>query len=196
MPLIAALIQMKFYGITLIWHCVALSLLMVYINIQSHQITLDPLTKLNNRGHLNKHLTTKCSSGDNAVPIYLAILDVDEFKNINDNYGHLIGDKALVQTAGILRESFNDYSAFLARYGGDEFAVVFQGDEAKFMEAIDTLMIKQAEVNKKMDTPYKLRFSIGYSKFGTENTQTVEEFVSQADRNMYKDKKRKKTPLE
>lgn len=88
---------------------------------------MDPLTKLANRFRLNDY-----SEGvfrrvrDFEGSLAVEILDVDFFKEYNDNYGHQAGDNCLIQVAGALKEIAAEHGAFCARYGGDEFVVIYE----------------------------------------------------------------------
>ncbi|MBW7983965.1 GGDEF domain-containing protein [Enterobacillus tribolii] len=80
----------------------------------------DALTRLHNRHALSKHLSELEQSG---TPCCLVMLDIDNFKQLNDIHGHLAGDKVLREVAFLLREA-NDGGDFIARYGGEEFTIV------------------------------------------------------------------------
>lgn len=88
---------------------------------------LDPLTRLANRFRLNDYseqiFKRACAAGE---PIAVEILDVDYFKEFNDNYGHQAGDECLVRIAAVLKEMALAHEAFCARYGGDEFVMIYE----------------------------------------------------------------------
>ena len=69
-------------------------------------------------------------------PIALILLDVNDFKHINDYFGHEAGDAALIYASDILREIFNRTDAFLTRYGGDEFVIVMSENHEEVIEDI------------------------------------------------------------
>ncbi|MDF4362153.1 GGDEF domain-containing protein, partial [Vibrio parahaemolyticus] len=90
-------------------------------NQQLLELTLtDPLTKLYNRRHLIERLATLSSLQKNVT---VMVFDIDDFKSINDKYGHLIGDQAIVAVADTAK-SLTDERITLARIGGEEFALV------------------------------------------------------------------------
>ncbi len=106
------------------WICAAISLLVLFINLQNRQISRDILTGVYNRGQTNKQLLWECrhlSGSDYCLPVLM--IDVNEFKGINDHFGHLIGDQALITVAHILRVSC-DNQYFAGRFGGDEFVML------------------------------------------------------------------------
>ena len=106
-PLIGSIIQVLHYGYAFIWSGAALSLIMIYINIQKNQLYTDHLTGLYNRRLLDIHLTDCLKNNTKPSSIGVIMIDIDKFKNINDTFGHLIGDQALVETANALKKSIN-----------------------------------------------------------------------------------------
>ena len=86
-------------------------------------LNTDFLTGLCNR----RHFTTIWPTSARGRPVSLLYLDLDRFKEVNDTYGHQVGDQALIETARLLRESFPE--AFIARLGGDEFIIALLGDQ-------------------------------------------------------------------
>lgn len=104
------------------------SIIQASIDLKSHleeQTTLDPLTTLNNRRWLDLNLPriiNRARFGNQNLTILM--LDIDHFKNVNDTYGHLVGDAVLQTVAKVIRDSIRP-SDFACRYGGEEFLVVF-----------------------------------------------------------------------
>jgi diguanylate cyclase (GGDEF)-like protein len=85
----------------------------------------DELTGIHNRRYFIDHACHELAKAQRYGELFsVAILDIDDFKNINDTYGHLIGDKVLVQAARICKESIRSPD-ICARYGGDEFVFLF-----------------------------------------------------------------------
>ena len=120
------------------------------------------------------------------------VIDVDDFKRINDELGHAVGDEALWHTADILRGVFGKDPVFLARYGGDEFAVL--GDwfgQEQIEEAIARIQEGIDRFNKEGQLPLQLSMSIGYA-FWHEAGRRGENLIQQADERMYEEKQKKK----
>ena len=104
-------------------------MLIFYIGSMKTQISTDPLTGLNNRGQLANYVAQKSNiHHENRLTIVI-MLDINDFKLINDTYGHAEGDRALILVSNALKEVVRNHSIpmFLARYGGDEFVVIMIG---------------------------------------------------------------------
>ncbi|MEA4967620.1 MAG: GGDEF domain-containing protein, partial [Bacteroidaceae bacterium] len=83
----------------------------------------DELTGLYNRRMFNKEIDKAFKSSEK--PIYLAFLDLNNFKKVNDKWGHSVGDKALIELSGILQKTFGLGKHIISRWGGDEFAIIY-----------------------------------------------------------------------
>jgi two-component system, cell cycle response regulator len=120
---------------------------------------------------------------------YFFIIDLDYLKQINDTYGHLVGDHALINTAKCLLSSFRRHD-IVGRIGGDEFAIVAinasieSGDYLKHH-----LREKTQEFNMHIKEPYRLSFSIGKAYFDGIRDITLDELIQMADSDLYHDKR-------
>ena len=113
------------------------------------------------------------------------MLDIDNFKTINDRFGHQEGDVALIRTAGILR-SVTKGKEYVARYGGDEFCVISdRKDPESLEELVGNIRAGLGEFNETSKKPYKLSFSVGYAVYHTSMGGTSEQFLRIIDQNMY-----------
>ena len=192
-PLIGGVLQIAIYGVSLAWPCTALSLMLVYVGMQNQKISLDALTGLNNRGQFDKHLFNCFEHWDGDAPFALFMLDIDEFKKINDTYGHTAGDAALIDAAGILKRALSNSSAFLARYGGDEFAVeLHYTQERQIHELLDRITQEADRHNQGNATQYKLVFSIGYACCDRNRYAHYQDMITAADARMYMQKREHK----
>lgn len=171
--------------------CLALAILFIYLNTQNRQITTDALTGLNNRREFDQQIVRKAEQfhGENWG---ILMLDVDEFKVINDTLGHAVGDEALWEVADILRRTLGEERTFLARYGGDEFAVIGAWEsEAEIHMAIMKVEEEAARFNEQSGKKYKLSLSIGYAMW--KEVGMLEGLVEKADERMYIVKARRKS---
>lgn len=161
----------------------------VYVRLQNQLISQDALTGLNNRYQLDNYLFGLLSgSREIKTRNFLCMLDLDKFKAINDQYGHLEGDNALRIAADILKHASDTVHPFLSRYGGDEFAIVIEAEDRKtvdnYCEALRTMALERSRT-----LPYDISFSIGIAEFG--GVRSVRELIAAADKALYTEKHRK-----
>ncbi len=121
--------------------------------------------------------------------------DLDNMKRINDKFGHMEGDTALIEAADILRQVFRE-SDIIARIGGDEFVILaVESDGALSESLINRIHQRCILANLKKARPYVLAMSAGAAEFDPDQPTTLEELVARADRSMYLEKqKRQKRP--
>lgn len=185
--IIGGLVQTIYYGVSLIWACTTISILIIFVNIQNVKLYTDHLTGLFNRRQLDKYLQLKVRDNDGCRLAGLMI-DVDSFKTINDQHGHYAGDRALVETSEILKKTFRK-NDFISRFGGDEFVVVMAIQErADLKRAIDRLNANLTQFNEQKTVPYKISLSIGYDCFLDYSDKSAKDFIEHLDTLMYRDK--------
>lgn len=181
--MIGTMIQGFFFGVSTIWLCVAIAFILVYIEIQISISFIDDLSGLYNRKYMNHYLNKL--QNNKTKHVYGFMMDINDFKAINDTYGHLKGDYALIQFGIILQHSI-DKDSVAIRMGGDEF-VIF----AKLKSDEEALALKKQikynvrQFNIKSKEPFHLSFSIGIAKFNGKNTDA---FLSAMDDSMYEAK--------
>jgi diguanylate cyclase (GGDEF)-like protein len=190
-PLICILLQMEFYGYSLTLNGSVLSLMIAFINIQNCSFSTDYLTGVNTRKRLESYLRKKIRKSSQWGTFSSIMLDINNFKCINDTFGHDMGDKALKTVADILYECLG-VKDFVARYGGDEFWIVLSISEKKELEEI-AQKIKQSfrAYNKTGSHPYKLDVSMGYAIYDYNSDMKLEDYQKHIDLLMYQDKKKK-----
>lgn len=181
--MIGTMIQGFFFGVSTIWLCVAIAFIIVYIEIQISISFIDDLSGLYNRKYMNHYLNKL--QNDKPKHVYGFLMDINDFKAINDTYGHLKGDYALIQFGKILQHSI-DKDSVAIRMGGDEF-VIF----AKLKSDEEALALKKQikynvrQFNLKSKEPFHLSFSIGIAKY---NGKNIDAFLSAMDDSMYEAK--------
>ena len=145
---------------------------------------IDDLTGLNNRrGFLTLAEQQIKFARRNSRELVLLFVDMDDFKQINDKYGHQEGDVALQRAARVLRATFRD-SDIIARLGGDEF-VVLAADTGTSASIVERLRRALVERNQSEDYPYNLSFSVGAARFDPEDPPTIQELLHTADEMLY-----------
>lgn len=186
LPFIGSVLQVMFFGLSIMWIFTVLSLLMIFVNFQNRQISTDSLTRLNNRYQFDKYMQNLADRANKNALHSLIMLDIDHFKAINDNYGHVAGDRALTTTADTLKLALNNTRAFLSRYGGDEFAIVC--DASQTAEIIARIKAEFNAANLSSSEPYALTVSIGDVSFASGQKDGVDKIIASADQRMYEDK--------
>jgi diguanylate cyclase (GGDEF)-like protein len=122
----------------------------------------------------------------NEIEIGLIFIDLDNFKILNDNYGHMFGDKVIKKTADIIKSSIRDID-FAFRFGGDEFVVIVVARQNVLLKIVKRIKEK---INKAVIENVKLQASIGYAHFPTEGD--IQSVIDLADKRMYEEKRIKK----
>ena len=194
-PFVGGILQSLIFGLKLTWISMALSLLIIFLYIQNNLLHVDVLTGLYNRRNLEKYLKNIFSNTEKSRTIGGVLLDINDFKHINDSYGHDEGDIALVSVAKILREGF-DSDDFISRYAGDEFVVIIKlEDKEQTGPIIDRLRKNFKEFNESNVTPYDITVSVGYDIYNPELNMSDDEFIKHTDKLMYEDKTRIKMDI-
>ena len=117
---------------------------------------------------------------------YLAIIDIDNFKKINDIYGHNVGDKVIIEVVNVIKENI-DKTDILGRYGGEEFILVFDGKD-DYIAILENIRSKIENLNISYDNmEINVTVSMGVEELYN-NTKTLEENISIADKKLYKAK--------
>ena len=190
-PLIFGIIQAFHTGISIICLGTTISLVQVFISMQNKRITIDSLTKLNNRDKLMQHLDSKINNVINN-DIYFVMIDIDNLKHINDTFGHVEGDKAIKTIADILKQSCGHYTCMLARYAGDEFSIVFEGSLESVEKLKNDIYANLKVYQELTNGKYNLEVSLGYSRYDRFKMKNIVELIASADAELYKEKARKK----
>lgn len=166
--------------------------LFVYVFSLNDQITMDFLTGLFNRRQIMTIIDKTIKGATESKIPYLYMIDANKFKSINDTYGHLEGDSALIHISEALYsviEGF-DKRASAGRYGGDEFIIITllnaDDDPNKLVDDINKAI---DAINKKYARPYNLSLSIGFAEY--KSGMNVKEIIAKADEKLYKNKTKK-----
>ena len=148
--------------------------------------TLDDLTGISNRRGFTtvaEHALKLCRR--NNIPATLLMFDLDDFKQINDTYGHAEGDKALKAFSNLLSLEFRE-SDVIGRLGGDEFAVLLAGTASEDMQqAVKRLEVAAKRFSEEDNKDYILKFSTGDITISPECTDSIETYLDRADKAMF-----------
>lgn len=188
--LLGSIFQTLFYGLSLNWSCMMLSLLIIYFNIQDVSLNTDYLTRVFNRRMLDSYLKEKIKSSTKDNTFAAILIDIDDFKHINDSLGHHVGDEALQEAVKLMRDCIKKED-FIARFGGDEFYIVLDiTEKEKLEETVQRLHTAADNYNFHSQKPYKINFSMGYDIYDIKYNSQVEDFMRHIDKLMYQDKKK------
>ncbi|MDD3570777.1 MAG: GGDEF domain-containing protein [Lachnospiraceae bacterium] len=188
-PTICAILQMLFYGLAINLSSVSISLLVVFINIQNHGMNIDYLTGAYNRKKLDIYMKEKISCCNENNSFAAILIDMDDFKFINDTFGHIAGDDALETSVKLIKSCLRKKD-FLARFGGDEFCIVLELENINDLESTIRKINKRLEMyNKNSNKQYRLGFSMGYAVYDYNSHMNVEEFQKHIDILMYEEKR-------
>lgn len=192
-PAVGSVAQLFVQDLPMLCMGTTIILLIIYLYQQNEKISIDPLTQVNNRFQIIRHLTNKISAYDGRKALYLFMMDLNLFKKINDNYGHVEGDAALVRVAKVLKKICYGKDYFIGRYGGDEFILIADVESAETADKLcDEIHEKIAQANAKAKTEYQISLSIGSAQY-TKSYKDIVSFIAAADEELYKIKKARKT---
>jgi diguanylate cyclase (GGDEF)-like protein len=159
----------------------------------------DSLTGIYNRRYINEKLPLdliNANLSDNNISVIM--IDIDFFKNVNDSYGHLIGDYTLKSLAALLQRSLKRENDWVARYGGEEFLMCLPGAPLQFAEEL-----AENIRNKVENTPIEygeLKFNItasfGVSSMTPKPGSSINELIEEADKKLYEAKRNGRNRVE
>ncbi|MGC3834112.1 GGDEF domain-containing protein [Moritella viscosa] len=155
----------------------------------AHLSQTDALTQLNNRHHWNSLIDHEFKRVKRYEQIStLMMLDIDHFKNVNDTYGHVAGDKVIAAVSQVMRNNVRE-TDFAARYGGEEFAICLTNTSAIDAVILADRLRKAIEDISIIDdgNTIKVTISIGMAEF-TATTDAVDTWTKNADIALYQSK--------
>lgn len=151
---------------------------------------IDSLTQLNNRWFMEQRLQEEFEKSIRyRFPLSFVMADLDDFKRINDTFGHRIGDEALRIIGARFRQNIRKYD-IAARYGGDEFSIILPNTEPERAYIVAEKIRKSVE--EITDMPFRLTISFGVAGTGRICFASAEELVAAADGSLYEAKAQKK----
>lgn len=180
--IIGTVIQLSTYGLSTISPCIAVAIAGIICGLQNEYAYKDPLTGSYNRYYLET--IRKEFAGKNSGYLAAMMLDMNQFKLINDNFGHNAGDEALSVVANICKEAVQP-SGIVIRYAGDEFILILDTqDEAFVKDCMKSIEDKFAEFNELNENQYKLSAAIGYGMLDFKS-KSIDDLLNKIDKEMY-----------
>lgn len=190
-PIVGVILQIFIYGISFVMNSIVLSLLIVILNMKDDSIFTDYLTGIGNRKKFESILKESVRKSSKNKTFSLVMLDLDEFKEINDTFGHEMGDKALQVSADLLEKCIRSKD-YVARYGGDEFCLLLDINDIVTLEAtVRRIKDTVDALNNSGEFPFRLKFTVGYAVYDYQTDMKAEDFVKHVDLLMYENKRLK-----
>lgn len=183
--IICALIQILVYGITITQVGLTLGIVGTMVMNQKSQISKDELTRLNNRREFERYISVV---DEHPTRTLMCMIDVNNFKAINDKYGHIEGDAALKRIANVLSNACrrSGENCFLCRYGGDEFLIACKNPsplaEANLRRSINEAL---EEDNSLEENLIIIQISMGFYEGEANSKVQYEILLEEADKRMY-----------
>lgn len=153
--------------------------------------TQDALTGVKNRRYFEQRILSEFRrSRREKAPLSLIMVDIDRFKSINDNYGHLVGDQAIRQTARLMQQQLRRVSDCICRYGGEEFAIILPMTDRQgaklFAENLRSQLNSEPLVTS--DVSLTITASFGVATLYANDNNNEGELIAQADKALYQAK--------
>ncbi|WP_017210707.1 GGDEF domain-containing protein [Clostridium beijerinckii] len=186
-------IQIVYSSYLTIWNGTAMMIVIIYIFILNDQVHRDRLTGLENYSSYERYIENISFKRINKL--FIINIDIDDFKSVNDKFGHNEGDEALKMFANLLIESFSLRRKKLIRVGGDEFLILLEVERQEIVDNYIQNLNKNIEVyNKTKEKPYELKFSYGVACCSN-TKEDIHDILKCADKLMYEQKKSRKMKL-
>ena len=155
---------------------------------------LDAMTKVFNRRALSSYLDNICSHKKPPFNLHLLILDIDDFKKVNDTYGHLAGDKVLIFIANTLKKTLRDGDKIF-RYGGEEFIIILNRIDDIHCKSTTNRLIKLIRENKLIYKGNNIQATISVGATTFKEGDSPDSLITRADVALYKAKEKGKDQL-
>jgi len=171
-------------------------------NKKLHKLSMqDGLTGIANRRHFDEQLEIEIKNAkQNQTPVTLILLDIDNFKFFNDNYGHQLGDECLKRVAGLLEKACFNPQDMAARYGGEEFVLLLPGttekNAIKVAKRFADLLNEACIEHKFSDVTECVTVSIGIATFDKGSNYIGKDLIEDADKVLYKAKENGRNRIE
>ncbi|WP_026516992.1 GGDEF domain-containing protein [Butyrivibrio sp. MC2021] len=187
-PIILGALQAIYWRIPLVCYGTVIAVYYVYISMLDNLISLDPLTQINNRHQMFKYLAQKMRTEELGMSLFVLMIDIDDFRNINEAYGRLEGDRALVRVANAVKSACQGprNRFFVSRYGGDEFVVVAQmAYKAEAVWLSDQIKNNVKRMTQELGLGYNITVSIGIAQYDYAAPISLKSFISRAALDLY-----------
>jgi diguanylate cyclase (GGDEF)-like protein len=188
LPVLVSFIQLFIYGLILTWAVVALGVVFAYYLLEIAGNSVDYLTGLSSRKKIEEIITGCIENKENFTVI---MLDLENFKTINDKYGHKKGDETLIHLSKVLLKTFGK-SNFVSRIGGDEFLIVIRDSMAQDKEYYRERLLKEVDAYRPFDLLKHIGYSVGVKEFIPDLNLSIDTILDDVDKLMYENKSKNK----
>jgi diguanylate cyclase (GGDEF)-like protein len=189
-PVLGLLLQVIMPGYPFDIAFITAAVLLVFMNLQNAEILHDHLTGINNRRRIESKLQDQLGSLGMGERLVLLMIDVNDFKAINDTYGHPEGDRALTLVAEALTSACGSLRTVIGRFGGDEFEVIWKPKRKDAANLPDLINATMLHLGLDHELPYDLTLSIGMAEETGPSNATPDELLKRADADLYRKKNR------
>lgn len=186
--ILGALAQVFLFDLNTTYAGLAFACLILFLSFQHNDVNMDYLTGVYNRRGLDIKMQDMISTATHEKTFTAIMVDVDNFKWINDNQGHDAGDEAIKAVADILTDIFGD-ECVIGRYGGDEYGILLWNTDTQDIDnKIERTRNTLEMLKLKLGWDKSVGISCGYKVYDPSSEQAVKEFTSGIDALMYQEK--------
>ena len=164
------------------------------IAILKETSNLDPLTRTFNRRAMDSYLQSLCNTKGRVPKSAIILIDIDDFKVVNDTYGHLAGDRVLVFLAKLVNSILRDGDKVF-RFGGEEFLLLLNRCNPGGIESVANRILKAVRTNKLLYKEHQIRITLSMGATMFKEGDGYEQFIERADKLLYQAKANGKDQL-
>jgi diguanylate cyclase (GGDEF)-like protein len=154
------------------------------VKVLEETSNIDALTQVFNRRALTAYLNTVCEQEHTPEDMHILVIDLDDFKDINDKYGHVAGDKILIFIANILRKTLRDGDKVF-RYGGEEFVIILNRIDHTHCKKISSRLLKLVSDNKLIYKGENIHVTMSIGTTELVPHDTPDSLITRADKALY-----------
>ncbi len=155
---------------------------------------LDPLTRTFNRRALENYIDTVCNMEKRPFETRILLIDIDDFKRVNDQYGHLAGDRVLMFLGKLISNSLRDGDKVF-RFGGEEFLVILNRGNENTCEKVSERILNGVRTNTLLYKQHQIKITLSMGSAVFQEGDNFESFIERADQALYKAKANGKDQL-
>ncbi len=164
------------------------------IAILENTSNLDPLTRTFNRRALESYIDSVCKMENKSFDTRILLIDIDDFKQVNDRYGHLAGDRVLMFLGKLITNSLRDGDKVF-RFGGEEFLIILNRGNDLASEKVSERILHSVRTNTLLYKQHQIKITLSMGSAVFQEGDNFESFIERADQALYKAKANGKDQL-